>query len=122
MYGYIEQDYLFSRQQIWFSFAASCGVLITCILLIYHAQGFRSKGEVPFIDMSGVLPVVWLLGSEPRLADIEEPDTDALRKAGMFEFDSEVFERLESSSISRRTRNVKPEGYEGVESNDHDGE
>lgn len=74
---------------------------------------------MPFVDTSGVLPVVWLLGSEPRLADVEEPNIDALRRAGMFEFDSDVFSRFDASTNLRALR-VK--GYEGVESIDQDGE
>lgn len=73
---------------------------------------------MPFVDTSGVLPVVWLLGCETRLAALEEPDIDALRKAGMFEFGSVVFSRYDLSSLRAR----KVEGYVGVESNDQDGE
>lgn len=29
--------------------------------------------------------MLWLLGNEPRLADIQEPNLDALRTAGMYE-------------------------------------
>lgn len=108
-----------ARQQIGISFAASCGVLITSIFIVHRSQGFRSEGEVPFVDTSGVLPVVWLLGSEPRLADVEEPNIDALRKAGMFEFDSDVFRRFDAFTNLWALR-VK--GYEGVESIDQDGE
>ncbi len=76
---------------------------------------------MPFVDTSGVLPVVWLLGSEPRLAELEEPDINALRKAGMFEFGSDVLSRFDDSiNLSLRARKTK--GYEGVESNDRDGE
>lgn len=74
---------------------------------------------MPFVDTAGVLPVVWLLGSEPRLAELQEPDIDALRKAGMFEFDSDVFNRFDHS-MNHRARSMK--GYDGVESNDYDSE
>lgn len=54
-----------------------------------------------------LLPTVWLLGKEPRFADVEEPDHAALRKAGMSD-----------SSVSIRARKVK--GCEDLESKDQD--
>ena len=62
-----------------------------------------------------MLPVIWLLGHEPRLADIEEPETNVLRKAGMFEIGSDMFHRIDSR-MNHRTRKAK--GYEAVDPND----
>ena len=72
---------------------------------------------MPFIDTTGVLPVIWLRGNEPRLAEIEEPKTNALRKAGMFEIESDVF-NLINSQVNLRARKAK--GYESVDSHDLD--
>ena len=61
--------------------------------------------------------MIWLLGHEPRLAALEEPETNALRKAGMFEIESNVFNRIDSrvNLASRKRR-----GYEGISSTDLD--
>ena len=74
---------------------------------------------MPFVDTTGVLPVIWLLGNEPRLAALEEPKTNALRNAGMFEIESDVLHRI-GSEASLRSRKAK--GYESVESHDLDDE
>ncbi|KAF7795220.1 hypothetical protein EIP86_006370 [Pleurotus ostreatoroseus] len=98
-------------------FAAATGALIVCVFIIYRSQGFKPEGKVPFVDTTGVLPVIWLLGNEPRLAAIEEPKTNALRKAGMFEIESDVFSRIDSR-VNLRARTAK--GYESVETHDSD--
>ena len=53
-------------------------------------------------DTSGVLQIAWLLGNEPRLAEVKQPDLDTLRVAGMYEIDHEAlrFRRVNASSSS----------------------
>ncbi|KAJ3556890.1 hypothetical protein NM688_g1773 [Phlebia brevispora] len=62
---------------------ASCTLFVLAVVLVIRTGSFAK--EVVYSDMSGLLPILWLLGNEPRLAAIEKPDADALREAGMHE-------------------------------------
>ena len=37
------------------------------------------------LDSAGILQLTWLLGTEPRLADVASPEVATLRSAGMFD-------------------------------------
>ncbi|KAJ3556889.1 hypothetical protein NM688_g1774 [Phlebia brevispora] len=67
-----------------FAGLGASGVLFVLVSFMIIRSGGRSKNAIHY-DITGVLPILWLLGSEPELASIEEPDTDALRVAGMYE-------------------------------------
>ncbi|KAJ3534660.1 hypothetical protein NM688_g7102 [Phlebia brevispora] len=60
---------------------ASCALFVLAVVMIARSVSFTK--DVVHHDVSGLLPILWLLGHEPRLAAIEEPDLDALRAAGM---------------------------------------
>ena len=53
------------------------------------------------LDSIGILQLTWLLGNEPHLANVELPDLQALRRAGMFPI--QMSERVEE----RMYRNAK---------------
>ncbi|KAJ3540257.1 hypothetical protein NM688_g6252 [Phlebia brevispora] len=61
----------------------SCVLFVLAIVLIIRRGGL-TRDDV-HRDVSGVLPILWLLGKEPRLMSVEDPDIDALRAAGMYE-------------------------------------
>ena len=51
-------------------------------------------------DSAGILQLTWLLGTEPRLSCVGEPEVDELRKAGMFDVRmSEMAEEKVSSAL-----------------------
>ncbi|KAJ3551977.1 hypothetical protein NM688_g4402 [Phlebia brevispora] len=62
---------------------ASCILLVLTVALVIRSSGLER--DVAYRDVSGLLPVLWMLGNEPRLAAIGNPDVDALRAAGMYE-------------------------------------
>ena len=66
-------------------FICSLALLALSAYLTYVPSHLRAAydADVAF-DSAGILQLVWLLGAEPRLADIRKPDVGALRKAGMF--------------------------------------
>ena len=51
-------------------------------LVVSEIDAYNSR--VAF-DSAGILQLTWLLGTEPNLADVGNPDVGALRKAGMFD-------------------------------------
>ena len=82
--------------QLYTGFVASCCLLVLAVFLIRRT----SHAKYPFdVDTSGVLQVAWLLGSEPRLAKVEQPDIDVLRVAGMYDIDPDalLFRRANAS-------------------------
>ncbi|KAJ3555783.1 hypothetical protein NM688_g2385 [Phlebia brevispora] len=62
--------------------AASCALFVLAIGMIIKSGGFV-KNDIHH-DISGLLPILWFLGHEPRLIAVQHPDLDALRTAGMF--------------------------------------
>ena len=54
------------------------------------------------IDISGMLQIAWMVG-DPHLSDVEKPELDKLRSAGMYILapDTIVLRRLKSSSITQ---------------------
>ncbi|KAJ3556888.1 hypothetical protein NM688_g1775 [Phlebia brevispora] len=62
---------------------ASCILFVLAVLLTLKS-GYLAKDGV-YNDISGLLPMLWLLGNKPRLAAVEQPELDALRAAGMYE-------------------------------------
>ena len=72
--------------QLLIGLICSMALLILSTYIIYIPPHSRSSydSDVAF-DNAGILQLVWLLGTEPHLADISRPDVSALRKAGMFE-------------------------------------
>ncbi|KAJ3556625.1 hypothetical protein NM688_g1922 [Phlebia brevispora] len=87
---------------------ASCVLFVAAVILI--ARSGALEKDVAHHDVSGLLPILWLLGNEPRIAAIERPDVDALRYAGMYEV-------LGTHKLRRRTSITKggTDGYTGEE-------
>ncbi|KAJ3543508.1 hypothetical protein NM688_g5846 [Phlebia brevispora] len=63
--------------------AASCALLVVAVTLLAKSGSFTH--HIDDHNVSGLLPVLWLLSDEPRLATVKEPNLDALRAAGMYE-------------------------------------
>ncbi|KAJ3557272.1 hypothetical protein NM688_g1559 [Phlebia brevispora] len=61
--------------------AASCILFAITVAMVVRSGDFASNAATH--DVSGLLPILWLLGNEPRLAAMEKPDLDVLRAAGM---------------------------------------
>ncbi|KAJ3556886.1 hypothetical protein NM688_g1777 [Phlebia brevispora] len=62
---------------------AACALFVLAVVLVARSGAFARN--VIYNDVSGLLPVLWLLGNEPGLTAVEKPDVDALRAAGMYE-------------------------------------
>ncbi|KAJ3557273.1 hypothetical protein NM688_g1558 [Phlebia brevispora] len=60
---------------------ASCILFALTVAMVVRSGDFA--GNAATQDVSGLLPILWLLGNEPRLAAMEKPDLDVLRAAGM---------------------------------------
>ena len=78
------QDILLTDSQLALGFGSSCVLLALFIVLIYRTRHVR-KQHGALVESTGLLPMLWLLGNEPSLKHIHEPDLDALRVAGMHE-------------------------------------
>ncbi|KAJ3556630.1 hypothetical protein NM688_g1919 [Phlebia brevispora] len=63
--------------------AASCILFVLTVGLIIRSGAFAKHAVCD--DVSRLLPMLWLLGNEPRLAAVQQPDLDTLRAAGMYE-------------------------------------
>ncbi|KAJ3551018.1 hypothetical protein NM688_g4948 [Phlebia brevispora] len=61
---------------------ASCALFVLTTIMV--AKSGKFVRDAVHHDVSGLLPILWLLGNEPRLATMEEPDLDALRVAGTY--------------------------------------
>lgn len=101
----IMRSTLTSSLQLYVGLTASCILLLAAWCLT--RQGYRAYVH-PALDSFGLLQLTWLLGHEPsiatRIAEVEEPRTNALRAAGMFNFhaSSSVFEKRVGSSTCRQ--------------------
>ncbi|KAJ3556626.1 hypothetical protein NM688_g1920 [Phlebia brevispora] len=99
---------------LYIGLVASCLLFILAAFLVTRAGALG--GDVVYHDISGLLPMLWLLGNEPRLAEIDKPDLDVLRTAGMYEVTGleKVRRRAGSESIDMRDR-VESKGGEDDE-------
>ncbi|GJE99693.1 hypothetical protein PsYK624_159640 [Phanerochaete sordida] len=57
---------------------------LTAPSILFVDKGVKTRRTA--IGSAGVLQVMWLLGIEPRLADVDTPEVSKLRRAGMFSF------------------------------------
>ena len=75
-----------SLMQLYVGLGASCVLLITALFLIQ--RGRLSETRL-MLESTGLLQLTWLIGQEPtiaeRIAEVEEPTQDQLRRAGMFD-------------------------------------
>ncbi|GJE98953.1 hypothetical protein PsYK624_151910 [Phanerochaete sordida] len=77
--------------------AASIVLLLLAILLIRSpSSSSRSSLGRAVIDSAGVLEITWLLGNEPHISSVAHPEREALRSAGMFDFDT-VYDLVDGS-------------------------
>jgi hypothetical protein len=75
------------------------GLITSAILLIIAAPSFLSpQRNDTQVDNLGILQVLWLVGDEV-VADIDDPTTDKLRRAGMIEYDFRARRRLSTHSL-----------------------
>ncbi|KAJ3552578.1 hypothetical protein NM688_g4081 [Phlebia brevispora] len=88
---------------------ASCLLFILAIVMIARCMGFAS--DVLYHDVSGLLPILWLLGNEPRVAELEEPNLDALREAGMYFVPGMDRLRRHSHSVEDKLKDDVGAGY-----------
>ncbi|KAJ3541672.1 hypothetical protein NM688_g6052 [Phlebia brevispora] len=79
----LEERLTINTISLYIGLGASCLLFVVTVILITRAGNYAA--DIIYHDVSGLLPVLWLLGNEPRLAGIEEPDIDDLRAAGMYE-------------------------------------
>ena len=80
-------------------------MLVLAVLLTRRVRNLPPFGT----DTTGVLPVLWLLGNEPRLANVDQLNLDVLRIAAMYEVDP-------NSLLYQRGHNSGQKTYEGDES------
>ena len=92
--------------KLYVAFSSACAMLVISTSLIYTAR--HTEYHVG-LDTSGVLQVAWLLGNEPHLAKVEEPNLEALRVAGMYEVDPMGLRmrRANTSSLHEADDNVE---------------
>ena len=83
--------------QLYIGLSASCGMLILAVILTRRTKGMKYAD----VDISGLLQMAWMLG-DPHLSNVEKPDLDKLRSAGMYMVDSDtlILRRLNSSSVT----------------------
>lgn len=60
-------------------------MLVLSILLARIPNSHAQAKPATAVSSTGILQFTWLLGTEPRLHDVERPDLDALRRAGLFD-------------------------------------
>lgn len=66
------------------------GISIVLLLLAFALSRQPSASDDPsqtrnLIQSAGVLQLTWLLGNEPHIAKVKEPELRSLRMAGMFD-------------------------------------
>ena len=90
------QTVLTSITQLYVGLVASVLLTASAIVLIRRVQRAEFHTD---IDTSGVLQVAWLLGSEPSLAKVEQPDLEALRVAGMYDVDPDTLRHRRANAF-----------------------
>lgn len=65
----------------------SLALLLLSLVLVRQplASSNDSSHMRAVVQSAGVLQLTWLLGNEPHIAEVPEPDLHALRVAGMFD-------------------------------------
>ncbi|KAJ3551017.1 hypothetical protein NM688_g4949 [Phlebia brevispora] len=104
----LQERLLVNRFPLFTGFAASCMLFALTVVMIAKSGSFSR--DVAHHDVSGLLPILWLLGNEPRLAELQAPDLDALRVAGM-----QVVTRIEGLQRRAHTMDSKALKDEGGE-------
>ncbi|KAJ3523100.1 hypothetical protein NM688_g8780 [Phlebia brevispora] len=99
-----------NKTSLMIGLVASCVLLILTVALVIRSGDFTS--DAVYHDISGLLPILWLLGNEPRLAALEEPDLDALRAAGMYLVDGIDKLRRRTGEMEDKVREDSGEEYE----------
>lgn len=63
-------------------------------ILTFFLSGTRWTGPgSSYLTNIGILHITWLLGNDSRFAGIQKPDTQILRRSGMFEVDLNAMAR-----------------------------
>lgn len=76
------------------------GLLALCILVIRVPASARTAFDPKIVaDSGGLLQYTWLIGNEPHLANVESPELENLRAAGMF--DVQISDRVRKRLSSR---------------------
>ena len=88
------------------------GLVVSGVLFLLSfyliGQPFFSRGLVhahTVLEDAGMLQLTWLLGNEHHLSKVENPDTQTLRAAGMFDVqmneraEEKVLQALQSSDL-----------------------
>lgn len=79
--------------------ATSAVLLVVCVLAIHVPRSARSAFDPRVrVDSGGLLQFTWLLGHEPHLAQVDSPEVDNLRAAGMF--DVQMIDRVRQRQSS----------------------
>ena len=72
----------------------------------------RRQGGTDGLDSAGILQLTWLLGNDDHFVEIERPEQQTLRRAGMFDVQMSTWvkQRIELKSVktlsSSRTANL----------------
>ncbi|GJE88181.1 hypothetical protein PsYK624_042640 [Phanerochaete sordida] len=76
-----------------FGLVSSTMMLLLATVLLAIPSSVRTHSASTTVDSAGILQITWLLGHEPHLAEVEKPELEALRAAGMFEAQMREHER-----------------------------
>ncbi|GJE88180.1 hypothetical protein PsYK624_042630 [Phanerochaete sordida] len=76
-----------------FGLVSSMTMLLLATVLLAIPSSVRTHSASTTVDSAGILQITWLLGHEPHLAEVEKPELEALRAAGMFEAQMREHER-----------------------------
>ncbi|KAJ3557275.1 hypothetical protein NM688_g1556 [Phlebia brevispora] len=104
----LQERLLVNKFPLFTGLVASCMLFVLTMVMTAKSGGFAR--DTVHHDVSGLLPILWLLGNEPRFAGLEEPDLDALRAAGM-----QIMTRIEGLHRRAHTMNGKAKDESGEE-------
>ncbi|KAJ7242139.1 hypothetical protein B0H12DRAFT_1236803 [Mycena haematopus] len=86
-------------------------LLLAAILVLQPSSSLnRPTSAHPMVESAGILQITWLLGGEPHLAVVKNPELGALRAAGMFEV--EMSEHGREKVYSHQNETSRSGGFE----------